>query len=69
MFSWINETVFSEKDLITSLLKNCRSENIGNCTKTMLANISEGLCQPLKVCLNFLSIFFSLIKNIKYFNF
>lgn len=49
MFSWINEAIILEKDLIANLLKNCRLENIGNYTKTMLANISEGLCQPLKV--------------------
>lgn len=54
MFIWIQSSILIEKELIVSMLKNCQSDNNKSLIKNILSNISEALCQPLKVIFYFI---------------
>uniref|UniRef100_A0A914YWK5 Conserved oligomeric Golgi complex subunit 6 n=1 Tax=Panagrolaimus superbus TaxID=310955 RepID=A0A914YWK5_9BILA len=49
MLAWIHQELEVERELLGTLLKKCKPETVHGLTKTILATISEGLCQPLKL--------------------
>ncbi|KAI1724301.1 conserved oligomeric complex COG6 domain-containing protein [Ditylenchus destructor] len=50
MLSWIQGAISAEREiLISAVLKSCQPENINAFSKSVLSNISEALCQPLRV--------------------
>lgn len=49
MLAWIHQELDVERELLATLLKNCKAETVNTLTKNVLATISEGLCQPLKL--------------------
>lgn len=50
MLSWIQGAISAEREiLISAVLKSCQPENITAFSKSVLSNISEALCQPLRV--------------------
>lgn len=49
MLAWIHQALEVEKELLITLLKSCKTETVTGLTKTCLATVGEGLCQPLKL--------------------
>uniref|UniRef100_A0AC34FGC6 Conserved oligomeric Golgi complex subunit 6 n=1 Tax=Panagrolaimus sp. ES5 TaxID=591445 RepID=A0AC34FGC6_9BILA len=49
MLAWIHQELEVERELLGTLLKNCKPESVHSLTKKILATISEGLCQPLRL--------------------
>uniref|UniRef100_A0A1I8BYH4 Conserved oligomeric Golgi complex subunit 6 n=1 Tax=Meloidogyne hapla TaxID=6305 RepID=A0A1I8BYH4_MELHA len=51
MFSWIQNAILNEKEMLENLLRGCHrmAETITEQTLTVLSSISEAFCQPLRL--------------------
>uniref|UniRef100_A0A7E4VW48 Conserved oligomeric Golgi complex subunit 6 n=1 Tax=Panagrellus redivivus TaxID=6233 RepID=A0A7E4VW48_PANRE len=49
MLAWMHQELEVERELLTTLLKNCHPETVNSLAKRVLSTVSEGLCQPLKM--------------------
>uniref|UniRef100_A0A915DPW2 Conserved oligomeric Golgi complex subunit 6 n=1 Tax=Ditylenchus dipsaci TaxID=166011 RepID=A0A915DPW2_9BILA len=50
MLAFISGSIANEREILTtSVLKNCRPESVSANIRLVLSNITEALCQPLKV--------------------
>lgn len=50
MLLWIQSALTAEREiLVSAVLKGCQPELINSLSKSVLSNISEALCQPLRV--------------------
>ncbi|XP_067127837.1 conserved oligomeric Golgi complex subunit 6 [Centruroides vittatus] len=49
MLAWLHQTIASEKEMIEAVLRKCVKENLEEDIQQALSHITEGLCRPLKV--------------------
>lgn len=49
MLAWLHQTIASEKEMIEGVLRKCSKENLEEEIQQALSHITEGLCRPLKV--------------------
>lgn len=49
MFAWLHQAIPTEKENLLLLLKACEKNDLTEQVQQALANISEGVCHPLKV--------------------
>ncbi|XP_050303106.1 conserved oligomeric Golgi complex subunit 6 [Anthonomus grandis grandis] len=74
MLVWINRALPVEKQNLQMLLKFCTCEGLDNLLNEALANICEGVCQPLKIRVekilgvpNQATILYSIVNMLRYY--